>query len=398
MNFLFLTLQYDSKKEKEYFKKSKVALQAAANTFQNNLLLGFKEADAKCEIMNTIPIATFPKYRQVWFNNNTGNLCGYPNVEIGFLNIPILKQTTRIINYWNQINKWIKNTSGEKCIIAYSLYLPFEIVFRKIKKKYPDIKLGLICPDLPCEFGILSPNKIKAKLQINYGRKTLSYSNYADFFILFTEQMKEPLNVGKRPYIVVEGICNSNYYQSASLNAKDKTILYTGTLNEKMGIGNLLEAFSMIKSSDYRLWICGDGNMRNEVVKAAKEDSRIKFYGFVDKETVLNLQQEATILVNPRQNDDTFTKYSFPSKTMEYMLSGKPVIMYKLDGIPDEYDDYLNYVKGDTIEDLKTTIINICEKSEDELLDIGQKARDFVLTYKSGRVQAKKIIDFLNII
>ena len=38
--------------------------------------------------------------------------------------------------------------------------------------------------------------------------------------------------------------------------------------------------------------------------------------------------------VNPRQNNEEFTKYSFPSKTMEYLASGVPVVAYKLDGIP----------------------------------------------------------------
>lgn len=397
MNYLFLTLQYDLKKEKEYIEKSKVALQAAANAFQNNLILGFREANANCEIMNTVPVATFPKYGQVLFSNKNGSLCGYSNIEIGFLNLPILKQITRIINYWVQIKNWIKNTPGEKYIIAYSLYLPFEIVLKKIKKMYPYIKLGLICPDLPCEFGILPQNRIKAKVQMIYGKKTLSYAKYVDFFILFTEQMRIPLNVGNRPYTVVEGICSpqSIHYQTP-LNTNDRIILYTGTLNEKLGIGNLLCAFSTIKSSRYRLWICGDGDMRDEVKKAADNDSRIRFYGFVDKKTVADLQQKATLLINPRQNGDEFTKYSFPSKTMEYMVSGKPVLMYKLDGIPDEYDEYLNYVNGNSVEHLKCAIMNLCEKSNLELFNIGEKAKEFILTNKSSLVQAKKIIDFLN--
>lgn len=395
MNILFLTLQYDQTKEKEYLKKSKTPLQAAANSFQNNLVNGFYEANADCYIMNTIPISTFPKYNQIVFKNNKGNLCGYKNLEIGFLNLPVLKQITRVKNYFPKIQNWIENTKGEKHIIAYSLYLPFEILFKKIKKKYPNVKLTLICPDLPCEFGILPENKIKAKLQMNYGRKTLKYAKYADAFVLLTEQMKFPLKVGDRPYTIVEGVCNSKLTSSDSSKETEKIILYTGTLDKKLGIANLLSAFEKIENSDYRLWLCGGGDMNDEIKKASEQDKRISFFGFVDKETVGELQKKATILINPRPNNEEFTKYSFPSKTMEYMASGTPVLMYKLDGIPNEYDDYLSYVKGDTVEDLKASITELCEKNEEELWLCGEKAKQFVLQNKSGRIQAQKIIDFL---
>ncbi len=393
MNILFLTLQYDVNKEKEYLKKSRIALQAAANSFQNNLLSGFKEKNVNCQIMNTVPVASFPKYRQVVFNNNCGNLCGLPNVEIGFLNLPVLKQTTRVINYYKQIKKWIKNTPGEKCIIAYSLYLPFEIVLKKVKKKFPDIRLGLICPDLPCEFGILPQNKLKAKIQMDYGKKALKYSENIDFFVLLTEYMKEPLKVGNRPYTVVEGICNSEeiYYQETS-NTNEKIILYTGTLHKKFGIKNLLDAFSYIQDENYRLFICGDGDMKKAIEDLTQKDKRVKFFGHIAKSQISELQQQATVLVNPRQNNEEFTKYSFPSKTMEYMSSGKPVVMYKLDGIPDEYDKYLNYVKDDSVMALKDKIVEICSLTDSERTKMGIRAREFVLNEKNSAKQAQKII------
>ena len=63
---------------------------------------------------------------------------------------------------------------------------------------------------------------------------------------------------------------------------------------------------------------------------------RIEFLGMLPRTDVLELQSKATILVNPRQPVGDFTKYSFPSKTIEYMASGTPLLMYKLPGIPEE--------------------------------------------------------------
>src|SRR5690606_28854588 len=98
-----------------------------------------------------------------------------------------------------------------------------------------------------------------------------------------------------------------------------KTILYTGTLAKRYGIVHLLEAFALIKDQDYRLWICGDGDARDEVNEKVRMDPRITYFSQISRERVLKFQKKATVLVNPRKSEGEFTKYSFPSKTMEYL-------------------------------------------------------------------------------
>ena len=204
--------------------------------------------------------------------------------------------------------------------------------------------------------------------------------------------MKEPLRVGNRPYTVVEGIANST--PKIPAKAEKKSILYTGTLHRQFGILTLLEAFSLIEDPEAELWICGGGDAKEEVEKAAQTDSRIKFFGYVTKDTVTELQQKAFMLINPRQNEGEYTKYSFPSKTMEYMLSGKPVLMYRLDGIPAEYDPYLNYVDGNSAEDMKNAILKVLS-SETKIQERAQAAARFVFENKNSAVQAKKIIELM---
>jgi hypothetical protein len=38
---------------------------------------------------------------------------------------------------------------------------------------------------------------------------------------------------------------------------------------------------------------------------------------------------------------EEYTRYSFPSKNIEYLLSGKPVVGYFLDGMPHVYQDFM---------------------------------------------------------
>ena len=128
----------------------------------------------------------------------------------------------------------------------------------------------------------------------------------------------------------------------------------------------------------------------------AEKDSRIVFKGQLPHSEIIDLQKNATVLINPRKNTEEFTKYSFPSKNLEYLASGTPVVAYKLDGIPTEYSEHIQYVLDDSVEALKNAIEHICELPFEERCEIGVNARNFVLNQKNAKMQTKKIIDALS--
>ena len=126
-----------------------------------------------------------------------------------------------------------------------------------------------------------------------------------------------------------------------------------------------------------------------------KADSRIVYLGRVDRAEVLALQRNATVLVYPRQNNEEFTQYSFPSKNLEYLSSGVPLVAYKLDGIPDEYDEFIAYPECDSPEALAHEIIEICNMPHEDRIAKGKKAKDFVFKNKNKVTQAQRIIEFI---
>ena len=99
------------------------------------------------------------------------------------------------------------------------------------------------------------------------------------------------------------------------------------------------------------------------------------------------------LLVNPRKNIGEYTKYSFPSKILEYMSSGTPVLMYKLDGIPDEYYDKVFLV--DNYDDLSSAIVELSTVDENNMIEIAKKAENFVINDKNPFKQTKKIMDLI---
>ena len=115
----------------------------------------------------------------------------------------------------------------------------------------------------------------------------------------------------------------------------------------------------------------------------------------VSPEEVLQAELDAMVLINPRPDNDNFVKYSFPSKTLEYMSTGTPVAMCRLSGVPDEYYNYVLTLKHNSLNDFQISLRSILDLPIHELKMVGERAKEFVLHNKNNREQAAKIIRFL---
>lgn len=376
---------FNKNEDKEIFKNTIGSVSNAANTYQWNLIDGLvKVLNEKLSIINVLPVGTYPKrYKKLFLPTKKWTYGDSENIEVGCINLPFLKQVMRA----HAVKKLIKK-SNDKNILIYSAYEPFLRACYKLDKSY---NISLIVTDLPEYYDLQKVSSLRFKMRKLNNKYVYKYMERIDSFVLLTDEMKYPLKVGKRPYTVVEGIASDACGELIKSNNSDKkVILYTGTLNYQFGIKNLIDAFVDIEEENYELWICGGGEAQKYIEE--HKDTRIKFFGYVRKSEIYEMQKEATVLINPRQNEGEYTKYSFPSKTMEYMASGIPVIMYKLDGIPDEYDKYLNYIPDDSVQTLKNKLIEICSLTWEEREKMGRSAREFVLSQKNAAKQAEKIM------
>jgi glycosyltransferase involved in cell wall biosynthesis len=108
------------------------------------------------------------------------------------------------------------------------------------------------------------------------------------------------------------------------------------------------------------------------------------------------LQKRATVLVNPRMPTDDFTRYSFPSKTMEYMASGRPVLMHALPGMPEEYLPHFVQPATTDVKGLASAMEDMSGWEASRLVAFGVKARNFVLQEKNAVIQCRKIVDLIS--
>ena len=404
LDVIFLGGLFPKETESEIIKNSIGSIQNAANNFQWELVKGLEaNLSNNIKIINSIFVGSYPK-RFKKINIKTYNFShlesGSNDINVGYCNLTIIKHFHRYISLRAHIKNWIQDDSEkQKVVIAYAMTTPFTKILKYIKTLDENIITCIIIPDLPQYMNMSGREntiyKFMKKIEIKQMDKDIAH---ADCFVFLTKYMSDFLNNNK-PSTVVEGIATDVFsgVDKIMKNPNIKTILYSGGLEEKYGVVNLIKAFEKIVGENFRLVICGSGTAEKEIINASKRDNRIIFKGLVTREKVLELQKTANVLINPRPNKEEYTKYSFPSKIMEYLSSGVPVISYKLDGIPDEYYDYMY-----TIEDLENkdslydTINKVMSKPNQELVDFGEKAKCFALNYKNNRIQVGKILEMIN--
>lgn len=215
-------------------------------------------------------------------------------------------------------------------------------------------------------------------------------------YVVLTEQMKERLKSIK-PSIVLEGHVDSEMEQT--INTLDrkydkKVCLYAGMLHRKYGIERLVKAFISADVKDAELHIYGDGDYAEEL--RLIKSKTVKYYGIVPNSKVVEEELKATLLINPRPSDEEFTKYSFPSKNLEYMVSGTPLLTTNLPGMPKEYLNYVFIFEDETVDGMKVKLRDVLTMTRQDLYQKGVSAREYVIAYKNETVQAKRIINFIH--
>ncbi len=311
---------------------------------------------------------------------------------VSSLNISFIKQIWTIISIFNNAKKIIRKNQGITTIIIPYMVFRYVAVTRLLKGIFGDkIKICLIIPD------IFFPSS-KNSLVYFANKYTEKMARKSDCFVLYTESMAEYLNIQSKPYIIMEGVIDSKIgsaFHNKNLNNK-KIITYTGALNIEYGILRLLEAMKLLKNPDIELHLLGRGNAEDIIKENVCTDNRIKFMGMQSKEKTLQEQMISTMLINPRSaNDGEYTKYSFPSKNIEYLLTGKPTILAKLPGMPEEYFPYFVDADDCSPKALCIAINQVLSMTEKERIEFGKKGQKFIMENKNCYIQSNRILTLI---
>ncbi len=396
MKILYFGTVCDPEHYNEIMKNCRFKPSVAPLVFESALLEGLKKNGADVSVHSYPMIPNFPNSGLLYFGGKAEKLpSGYQCRWLKTFNLPFLKQLTRQWDGRRILRRWAKENRNEGVILTYSIppFLIKDII--KYSKKY-SLKVVPVITDLLRDMYIDENNSgALKKLKELYLNSALKLQGECSGYVYLAEAMKAVV-APEKPFIVMEGIVSEKASDSPRpKKSEPRSIMYAGMLHKKYGILNLLDAFESLEKTETELWLFGEGSATEEIKERAAENRRIKYFGSVSHEKILEYEKEATLLVNPRDPKEEFTKYSFPSKTTEYMLSGTPLLTTELEGIPKEYFDYAFTAENNSVESLKNEIEKALDFSDKELYEIGKRARKFLIKNKNAEKQAKRILCFI---
>lgn len=394
----FISGLFPRERESEIRRLTKSDLQSAANNLQWKFVKGFDLClGAKnVHLLNSEYIGSFPKrYKGFAVPHyefcHSGSAMG--DIGTGFINLPIIKEISRSVRLCAEIDRIRFDASEQLYFVGYAATIPIVKALQHAKDRFPNSVTCLIVPDLPqyMELGRKGPGILHKIKNTMVNRKM----GLMDCYVPLTAAMVPHLNTELSHCSVVEGIADDSVLtdsQKYIARISGRYILYTGTLQYRYGIGELLSAFEHIKNDDIHLVICGDGEAADEIRCLQAKDSRIHYMGVLSAEEIACLRAGARVLVNPRRNEGEYVKYSFPSKMMEYLASGVPTVAYKLDGMPDDYDGLFIDAAKDGLE---SAIAYALSLDSDDARRFASNARTFVLKHKSPKNQCDRVLSLL---
>lgn len=188
-----------------------------------------------------------------------------------------------------------------------------------------------------------NPNNL-AKAPSFYRNSVFSLAKKAQGYLALSSGLLSAYGVAASPHFVFEGIVEESELMPCSF--KQGSFLYFGgSLLSRYGIDNLITAFRK-KKPDYDLLIAGHSPDPERFLERIKEEPRIKFLGQVDKTTNYTLERNAALLINPRPYEERLDRESVPSKLLEYLASGRPILSTMHSALYTLFPDDVNWLDG----------------------------------------------------
>ena len=398
MNVIYLSSGCSDEKFDELLQKGYTKKLPQAQKYHRLLMEGIAKAlDGEITAIAAIPVNS-QWAKQSKFERETEERSGVHYIYPAFRNSTLFRKSSRMRSAKKEI-KCLYQQNPDCVIVCDVLNIALADAARACGKKYGIPVIGIVT-DVP---GHTSGARAKTLSFVQRmigkyaSRKNEKNIVKYDAYLFLTEEMNEVVNRKGKPYIVIEGHSDAKMKDvpnEPENKSTPKVAMYAGGIHREFGIERMVNAFLRGGFDGWELHIYGDGNYQKDLTALAAEDDRVKYFGAQPNALVVEQQLKATLLLNPRLTDAEYVKYSFPSKTMECMASGTPLLTTKLPGMPKEYYDYVYFFEDESEEGMQRAFESVLSKDAGELHAYGLRAKEFVMNEKTNVRQAEKLLDF----
>lgn len=382
---------------------SHAVMSVAAQKVQLAMVHGLEVAAGHpIDIVSWLPVGYYPWYGRVCVPTRVySSASGARLCLTSVINLPLVKQVTQLVSVGRDVRQWASRHRAS-VIVCYAPHTPALLACLAAARQFA-CKVVLVLPDLPQFMDGGLRRRGMARWAKAADVKLLSWMmHHVDGVIGLTDEAVTKAQLDHIPHIAIQGIvteqCIGSVPWASEHSApayKRPSILYAGGVSEEHGVSLLLDAFKYI-IGDVRLDICGSGPLVGRVQSDARIDRRIRYFCGLPNQAINDLEQESTVLVNPRLSNTDFGRYSFPSKLLEYMMSGRPVISTVLPGIPASYWNHVIPIRDETPEGLAEVLNEVLAQDIQDLTRIGAATRAFAVDNVGSLAQGRRLWDFIS--
>ena len=362
------------------------------HNFAWSLVDALGEAGLQVGLLSVWPVSNFPGNPRVVFRSAPFETKGVVGECLGFVNLIGLKHVTRFLQCLTRGTRVLRRWRPT-VLLVHGVHSPF-LLYAAISRRLLGLTVVVILTDPP---GVRLPTdrlavRILKWLDIKLVQLAL---RWADAVIALTTDLATDFAPGK-PALVVDGI--GQFDSDAEHVRKDRTqptVVYAGSLRSSYGVDRLVDAVSGLTNPPATLQVFGNGELADWVSEVAAEQTQIEGPRLLSREDLLRAYRSADLLVQPRPTNQSFVRYSFPSKIIEYMASGTPVLTTRLVGVTDEYTPYVYWIHDDSPAGIREALRDVLQLPEAERLNKGRQAAEFIRATRSSEAQGKRILTFL---
>lgn len=361
--------------------------------FAWSLARALRHGGADVQLLSAMPVSNFPTMPKVFYFRENFIADGFSGQTLGFINLVGLKHLTRglacLLSGW-----WKITRHDSRVVVVHGVHSPF--VWFAILLRRQSRKAVIVVTDAPGVVLISDSGFVRFLKRVDHHLVKTALGK-VDGVVALTQALVDDFSPNCKS-LVLAGFMDRNLEElDPPLRECGDVfnIAYAGGLSDEDGLGYLLDAVRSIQGIPVRLTLYGKGELEERIKMAAAADSRIEYGGVVSPRQLAPLLQSADLLINPRPSNQDFVRHSFPSKLIEYMALGVPVLSTILPGIPRDYLECMYLINNESADGIRDAIVDIARAPLVERAKVGLRARTFVVSAASEKAQGGRIVEFL---
>lgn len=354
----------DKKMASQYFRKN---FSVSNLVYERKLFQYAKENALDFCFISAPSVRLWPKQsKKIWVRGFTNEdrllVCSY-------CVFPAIAHLSKYLAIRKRLKQFLKSVDPNDTvhIVAFEAHSPYLRAVRYCKKHASHCFSTLVVPDLPEDLR-RDTKDIFYFLLKKWDIKNIAHlrKRYVDSYVFFTKAMESRINDPDKPFFVSNGLVvqNTNLSDAPRKNAESINCVYVGKTTEENGVQIIIDAAKKAKDGRIVYHVYGSGSMDDALREETKKNSALCFHGFLEPGSVGEVLKGADVFLALRLPDSgDYLNYSFPSKILEYLPFGKPIIALKLPCFDEKYDSAFTYLPDTDGNTLNHLVLQMSENS-----------------------------------